>query len=433
MPASPSSHLSLTLTALLLALPALLQLQAADWPQWRGPQRNGSTHETGLLREWPAEGPRLEWTLAHTGAGYGAPAVVGNHLYLLANDGMDNEFVQAHRTDTGERVWRTRIGAVGTNDVRMNFAAARSTPTVRGSLLYALGSNGDIACLEAADGRLRWQKNLREAFGGRPGLWAYAESPLLEGDTVICTPGGPGAALVALAADSGALRWKCATPEDDEAAFASAIALDAAGVRHIVQLLPKGLVGVEAATGRLLWRYPRAVSRFNANIPTPVASGDIVYVASAGTGGGAVRIEARDGSITATELYFENKLPTAIGGIVKVGDQLYGTTGQALLCVEFATGKILWEERALGTASLCAADSRLYLHGENGDVALVEPSPEGYRERGRFTPPGQQPHAQPMEKDWTPPVVAHGRLYLRDRDLLWCYDVRAPRNQAALP
>jgi outer membrane protein assembly factor BamB len=184
------------------------------------------------------------------------------------------------------------------------------------------------------------------------------------------------------------------------------------------------LVGIDAKTGKFLWRYAKPVSRYGANIPSPLASDGIVYAGSAGTGGGAVKLRAKDGGIEAEQLYFEAKLPTAIGGAIKVGDYLYGTTAQALLCVEFATGKVKWEERAIGAASICYADGRLYLHGEDGTVALVEASPDSYRERGRFTPPDQPKRSSGMEKAWVYPVVANGRLYVRDQGMLWSYDVR---------
>jgi hypothetical protein len=148
-------------------------------------------------------------------------------------------------------------------------------------------------------------------------------------------------------------------------------------------------------------------------------------VGVAGTGGGAVRLKPKDGGVEAEPLYFEAKLPTAIGGAVKVGEHLYGTTAQAMLCLDFKTGQVKWEERALGAASLCYAEGRLYLHGENGQVALVEPSAEAYREKGRFAPPDQPKRANAMEKAWAYPVIAHARLYLRDHGMLWCYDLKA--------
>ena len=315
-------------------------VQAADWPQWRGPQRNGVSAETGLLKEWPKEGPKLLWKVGEIGMGYSTPAVVGDRFYLLANEGLDREFVQAHAIKDGSRIWRTPIGKVGPNIIpQMNYDAARSTPTVDGDVLYVLGSDGDLACLEMAAGKIRWQKNLRTDFGGKPGAWAYAESPLIDGNTLVCTPGGADATLVALNKMTGDVIWKCATPEGDDAAFASAIIVEVGGVKQYVQLLQKGLVGVDAKTGKLLWRYAKPVSRYGANIPTPLASGDYIYVGSAGTGGGVVKLKAQDGNVEAQEVYFESKLPTSIGGVVKVGDFLYGTTGEAMLCIEFASGQ----------------------------------------------------------------------------------------------
>jgi outer membrane protein assembly factor BamB len=398
--------------------------QAVDWPQWRGPNRDGISQEKGLLKEWPKEGPKLLWKIAIAGSGYSTPAVVGERLYLLGNDGLEDESVRALSSKDGKQVWLTRLGKVGNPLQKPSFPAARSTPTVDGEFLYALGSDGDLACLEISTGKARWQKSLRSDFGGKPGQWAYSESPLIDGDALICTPGGSEATLVALNKKTGAVLWKCAQPEGDEAAYASAIVVESGGVKQYVQLLQKGLVGVDAKTGKPLWRYAKAVSRYGANIPTPVASDGLIYVGSAGTGGGAVKLKAKEGGVEAEQVYFESKFPTSIGGAVKVGDYLYGTTAQALLCLEFATGTIKWEERALGAASLCYADGRLYLHGENGEVALVEASPESYREKGRFTPAEQPKRSQPMEKAWAFPVVANGKLFIRDHGSLWCYAIK---------
>ncbi|MHC1763475.1 MAG: PQQ-binding-like beta-propeller repeat protein [Verrucomicrobiia bacterium] len=401
---------------------------AEDWPQWRGPERNGISPERGLLQEWPTAGPKLLWRISEAGRGYSTPSVVGDRLYLLGNEGLDNEFVQALSTLDGHRIWSTRLGKVGNPDQDPPFPAARSTPTVDGDFLYALSSEGDLACLESNSGAVRWRKNLRTDFGGKPGTWAYAESPLIDGNRVICTPGGADATIVALNKRTGEIIWKCGLSDGDEAAYASAIIVEVGNVRQYVQLLQKGLVGVEARTGKFLWRFPKATSRYNANIPTPLASGDYVYVASAGTGGGLVKLTTQGEGIKAEQVYFESKLPTAIGGAIKLGDYLYGTTGSSLLCLEFANGNVKWQERSLGAASLCYADRRLYLHGENGEVGLVEPSPEGYREKGRFAPPSQPGKLNDMEKAWAYPVVANGRLYVRDHGTIWCYDVKRGGN-----
>jgi len=402
--------------------------QAEDWPQWRGPKRNGVSSETGLLKEWPKEGPRLIWQAKDIGSGYSTPAVVGERLYLLGNDGLENEFVQALSAADGKRAWSTRLGNVGNPKQQPSFPAARSTPTVEGEFLYALGSDGDLACVEAANGKVRWRKNLRTDFGGKPGTWAYAESPLIDGNALVCTPGGSEATLVALNKTTGEVIWKCALPSGDEAAYASAILIEAGGVKQYVQFLQKGLAGVEAKTGKLLWRYDKIVSKYGANIPTPIAQNGAIYGGGAGTGGGLIKLQAKAGSFEAQQIYFSPKLPTAIGGAIEIGGLLYGTTAQALLCVDFATGAIKWEDRALGAAALCCADGRLYLHGENGEVCLVEPSPDAYKEKGHFTPPDQPKRSSPMEKSWAYPVVANGRLYLRDHGSLWTYDVRGTRK-----
>ncbi len=417
----------LILPALIACSPCLLS--AADYPQWRGPQRNGTSPETNLLQEWPETGPKLLWKITNLGSGYSAPAVSRDRIFVLANEGMENEFVLALSATDGQRLWQTRLGNVGNPKQDPNFPAARSTPTVEGNLLWALGSDGDLACLESATGKITWHRNLRSDFSGKPGTWAYAESPLIDGDLVICTPGGPEATIVALNKKTGETVWKCPLPEAGDAAYASVIRAETGDLKQYVQLLQKGLFGVEARTGWLLWKYAKPTSRFDANIPTPLFSDGCIYVASAGTGAGAVRLEVNSGSVEVRELYFGPRFPTAIGGVVKHGDYLYGTTDQSLVCLEFLTGQVKWQERALGAASICLADNRLYLHGENGDVALVEPSPNSYTLKGRFAPPDQPKKKNQMEKAWAYPVVADGRLYIRDHNVLWCYDVRRTSSQ----
>jgi outer membrane protein assembly factor BamB len=420
---------NLTRCAVLLTLtlwgePA--SLQAGDWPQWRGPLRNGTSAETGLLASWPREGPRQVWKASNAGSGYSTPAVSGSHLYLLGNEGLENESVLAFSAGDGTRTWATRLGNVGNPQQKPHFPGARSTPTIKGDHLFALGSDGDLACLELATGRVVWTRNLRRDFGGKPGTWAYAESPLVDGEHVICTPGGPEATIVSLEARTGNLVWKSSIPDGGDAAYASAIRVDGpgGGAAQYVQQLQKGLVGIDAATGKALWRYGKSVSRYGANIPSPLEADGVVYVAAAGTGGGAVRLRAGAGATDPEELYFSPKLPAAIGGTIKVGGYLYGTTAQTMVCLDFKTGEIKWEDRSVGASSLCHADGRLYLHTEGGEVVLVDPSPEGYREKGRFTPSGAPPRSDAMEKAWAYPVVANGRLYIREHATLWCFALK---------
>jgi outer membrane protein assembly factor BamB len=350
--------------------------------------------------------------------------VVGDRLYMISNRGNDNEFVQALNVNDGQQVWAQRIGKVGNPDQNPPYPGSRSTPTVDGQVLYALGSDGDLVCLEIATGKIIWRKHLREDFGGKYGEWAYAESPLVDGDVLVCTPGGEEATMVALNKVSGEVIWKAQVPGDQEAGYASAIVVNAAGVKQYVQFLEKGLVGVDASTGKFLWQYERT-GQSPANIPTPVARGDLVYSSSGGGGGALVRIVAKDGKIDVEEVYYDRKLPTAIGGSVLLGDYLYGTTRETMVCVEFQTGEIKWtRDRELAPASLCYADGNFYLHGErDGQVALVEATSEQYREHGRFSPPNLPERGN--SKAWTYPVVANGRLYIRDWNRLWCYDVQA--------
>lgn len=405
--------------------PALLlgAVQAADWPQWRGPNRDGTSTETGLLKKWPEGGPKLLWHTKDLGAGYSTPAVVGERLYLINNQGLENELIQACAVADGKKVWSTTLGKVGNPNQSPSYPGARSTPTVDGSVVYALSSDGVLAALDASTGKIRWQKDVRSEFGGQPGKWAYAESPLVDGETLVCTPGGAEAAMVALNKKDGSVIWKSAVPGGDRAAYASVMIAEAGGIKQYVQFLEKGIVGIDARTGKFLWRYDKTAQNSPANIPTPVVADGMIYSATGRGGGGLLKLKGSGEKIEPEEVYFSPKsVPTSIGGAVKVGNYLYGTTDKGLLCLEFATGTVKWEKPALGAASLCYADGRLYLHGENGEVGLVAADPAGYQELGRFTPPDLPERKQ--GKAWAYPVVANGRLYLHDLGHVWAYDVK---------
>jgi outer membrane protein assembly factor BamB len=429
------SRLLLTSVAICLCFSAISVTKSAnitastsDWPQWRGPQRNGISQEKGLLKQWPAEGPKLLWQVNDIGDGYSTPAIVGTRIYLMSNRGMENEFVQALSTQDGKPVWTTRIGNVG-NPQDFLYAKARSTPTVDGEFIYALGSDGDLACLETRSGKIKWQKSLRKEFGGKPGTWAYSESPLVDGDVVVVTPGGAEATMLALNKRTGAVIWKSAIPGGEHAGYASAIVVQASGRKQYVQFLSKGIVGVDAKTGQFLWRYAEVVKGM-AQMVTPVARDGYVYGGAQGVGGGLVRLKSDGGGVAAEQVYFERGLPSSIGGSVLVGEYLYGTSGAGLVAVEFATGKIKWQAECIGRGSVAYADGFLYVHGENGEVALVEATAEAYREKGRFTPSAQPKRNRlgPMpEKAWTYPAIANGRLYIRDIGTLWAYDIKASR------
>ena len=422
--------LCLCFLAVPVTRPASTAASTSDWPQWRGPQRDGVSRDSGLLRQWPAGGPKLLWQVNDIGDGYSTPAVVGTRIYLMSNRGMGNEFVQALSTQDGKPIWTTRVGNVGNPDQNPPYAKARSTPTVDGDFVYALGSDGDLVCLEAKSGKIRWQKNIRREFAGQPGEWAYAESPLVDGGLVVVTPGGAQATMAAVNKRTGATVWKSAVPGGGPAGYASAIVVQGGGRRQYVQLLPKGIVGVDAKTGQFLWRYAEA-AKGPAQYITPIARDGHVYGGALGVGGGLVRLKPDGGGVAAEQVYFARGLPNGIGGAVLVGENLYGTeAGQKLVAAEFATGKVKWQADSIGWASVAYADGHLYLHGINGEVALVEATPEGYREKGRFSPP-----AQPKKKQAGPfpeaafayPVIANGRLYIRDLGTLWAYDIKAGR------
>ena len=401
---------------------------ASDWPQWRGPDRNGVSREVGLLKQWPAGGPKLLWQLSDIGDGYSTPSVAGSRIYVMSNRGLDNEFVLALAVNDGRTIWTTRVGNVGNPNQNPSFPKARSTPTVDGNRIYALGSDGDLVCLEADTGNIRWQKSLRKDFGGQPGEWAYAESPLVDGDVVVVTPGGAQATIVALNKKTGATVWKTAVPGGDPAGYASAIVVNAGGRKQYVQFLSKGIVGVDAKNGEFLWRYKEA-AKGPAQYFTPIARDAYVYGGALGIGGALVQLKPDGAGVGAEQVYFERGLPNGLGGAVLVGDYLYGTdiANGPLVAIEFATGKVKWKADTIGRVSAVYADGLLYLHGLNGDVALIEATPDAYREKGRFTPPDQPRHKkteQYPEQAYAHPVIANGRLYIRDLGTLWAFDIK---------
>jgi outer membrane protein assembly factor BamB len=416
MPVKIVSFLALVST--LLVLPLL----ASDWGQWRGPSRTGVSTEKGLADQWPAGGPRLVWQVKDIGDGYGSATVAGDRVYVLGNEGVENEFVQALDKTNGRQVWRVRIGKVGNPDQSPPYPAARSTPTLDGNLIFAFGSDGDLACLEAASGNIRWKKNVRQEFGGKPGTWAYCESPLVDGEVVMCSPGGLDAPMVAFDKNTGSVIWKAQIPQGDDAGYASAIKLQLGGNKQYVQFLAKGLVGIDAANGQMLWRYDGTGSG-PANMATPVAMENLIYTPGQ-AGSAVVKLTATGSGVQAEEVYRVRGLPNAIGGAVEVGGYLYGTTrNDGLVCADFKTGDVKWKDPSIGMGAVCSADGLLFVFGENGEAALVEATPQAYREKGRFTPADRPEHSNDMEKSWAYPTVANGRLYLRDKGTLWCYDV----------
>ena len=386
----------------------VLAQSAANWPQWRGPNRDGISTETGLLKQWPAEGPPLVWKASGAGGGYSSFAVANGKLYTMGLRG-DREFVVAFDIATGKETWSTPHGSAFRND---RGDGPRGTPTVDGDRVYALGGSGDLTALDARTGKIIWSKNVLTEFGGSNITWGISESPLVLGDKVLVNAGGPGASIVALNKANGSLIWKS---QSDKAGYSSAIPVQVNGTTQVVFFTAERAVGLDAKDGRLLWEYGRPANR-TANVATPIAHGNRVFISSGyGTGGGVIEIKADN---KAQEIWFTRDMRNHHSSSVLIGDYLYGFSESILTAIRFDTGEIAWRDRSVGKGSLVYADGNLYCFSERGVVGLVEATPTGYKEKGRFRiEPG------PLET-WAHPVVAGGRLYLRDQDTIYAYDVR---------
>ena len=391
-----------------------------DWPQWQGPDRTNISHETGLLRQWPKQGPPLVWKVQGLGGGYSTPSVAAGRIFGMGFKNND-EVVWALDESNGKEVWTTRIANA---NPQIGFGEGpRCTPTVDGELLYALGVSGDLACIETATGKVRWHKNLASDFSGQMmSGWGYSESPLIDGEKVLATPGGKKATLVALDKNTGSTIWKASVPQGDGAAYASIIAADVDGQRQYIQFLGHGVVGVAAADGKFLWRYDSPANG-TANCTTAIYHDSSVFGASNyGTGGGLARLTHQGDSTKAEEVYSTKHMQNHHGGIVLVDGYLYGSDGGRLTCLDFATGKVQWDDHHPGKGSIAYAHGQLYYRNEGGKMYLVEANPKKYVEHGQFEQPDRSD-----ANAWPHPVIANGKLYLRDQGVLLCYDVKGEK------
>ena len=425
-----------------LLVPALVVLflphsivKAEDWLQWRGPGRANLSAETGLYSQWGEDGPPLAWMAEGLGSGYASVTVAGDLAYTSGNFD-DSQSALAIDTQTGKVVWKT---AITEGAPKHGFEGSRTTPTIDGDRLYMVSSDGKIVCLNRESGDVLWSRDFSDWGGKMMSGWGFSESPLVDGDWVICTPGGKNGMVVALDKTSGLDVWAAKLPdygdEDgvngkglrDGAGYASVVISNGAGVKQYIQLVGRGLIGVRASDGKLLWRYDR-VSNGTANIPTAIVDGDHVFTSTGyGTGSAYLKLVAdSDGGVSAEEIYwldgkqFQNKH----GGMTLVDGYIYAGHGNGNglpICVNMKTGEIAWgPERAAGSGetSLIYADGRIIMRRQDGVVILLEATPEEYREISTFKPAYQK------GKTWAHPTIANGYLYLREQDKLMCYKLK---------
>ncbi|MBA4015930.1 MAG: polyvinylalcohol dehydrogenase [Pirellula sp.] len=422
--------MSLRAVVAVLLLPVALETSpapAADWSQWRGPARTGISQETGLAKSWPADGPPLAWKITGLGEGFSTPSVAGGKLFVMGNRkakagaeaDVEQEYVLAYDVRTqGKELWATAIGPVRHKGA--GYAGPRSTPTVDGDRLYAIGLNGDLVCLDVRSGEILWRHDFVAEFDGKIPTWGYTESPLVDGPWVVVTPGGGKATFAAFDKLTGKQAW--GSEFGERAGYASIAPAVIDGVKQYVQFMHGAVVGVDARNGVPLWRY-EAPANGTANCSTVLVAGNKVFAASGyGTGGGAADIKKEGDKFAADEAFFTKKMKNHHGGMVLVDGFLYGSDDPGILtCIELATGKDQWQERAPGKCSLIYfAGGQMITRSEKGKLCLVNVSPEKCEVVSEFEQPDRSD-----KPSWPHPVVADGMLYLRDQGTLLVYDVRA--------
>ena len=413
--------------AFLVLLTSVSFAAASDWPQWRGPNRDGLSPETGLLSLWPEDGPPLLWESKGAGRGYSSMSSVGGKVYTvgdtLSTENSEDEYVVCFDGANGKLIWKSKLGHRYEHSNKQ-WESSRSTPTIDGDRLYVLTGNGEIICLKTANGQEVWRKSLPDDFGGKKGdAWGFSESVLIEGDKAICTPGGK-TTMAALDKLTGKVIWTATLPDEPGAGHASIVMSEVNGTRVCVQTTKGFGLGVRASDGKVLWTVGGLGA--TAVIPTPIVDGEFVLLAAGyNIGGMLLRQVLRGDGIDVEKVYSANRaLANKHGGIVRVGDYVYcdkedsGTPG----CVEFKTGKQMWRERGKGTGSMSviAADGHLYLHFADGTIVLAKATPKAYEPVSTF----KVPHAG-IQPGWAHMMLADGKLYIRGEDYIRCYDVKA--------
>jgi outer membrane protein assembly factor BamB len=390
-----------------------------DWPQFHGPNRDNISRETGLLKEWPAQDPNLVWTAKGIGEGFSTVAIVDGLIYTTGNIG-DYTVITALTTD-GQHKWTTRNGPA----YRRDKPGTRSKPTIDSDKLYHENADGDVTCLDAKTGKEIWSLNIIKKFDGRNIRWALSESLLIDGDKLICTPGGKSTGIVALHKDTSRTIWIC-KETDDMPGYASPIVFEYEGLRQIVTLMAQSVVGVNAEAGQLLWKVEHTTP-FDENINTPIYHDGSVFICSRTTGSRRLRLDVNGNRVSVEQIWESKLLDSQHGGLLLLDGYLYGACRSAgngpWVCLDAGTGARMYAEKGIGTGSLTYADGLLYALNHKRTVALVRPNPRNFEIISQFNIPvgGSGP-------TWAHPVVCNGRLYIRHGDFLYCYNISSKRQ-----
>ncbi len=405
----------------LLSLPASATL-AADWPQWRGPDRTNVSKEAGLLDEWPKDGPPLAWKAAGLGDGVVPVSVAGGRVFTTGN--LDNEVVcTALSEKDGKELWTAKLGPAAKETSIMRWLA-QAAPTVDGERVFAVTANGDYVCLAADTGKVIWKKHFTEDFEGKKGSgWGFCDYPLVDGDQLIVCLGGNKNTVAALDKKTGKLIWACPIMGEGSA-HSVLIVAEIDSVKQYVVHLTKGLYGI-STEGKLLWKY-EGLRNGIANTHAPISRGSEVFFANGyNTGHALLKVAKKDETWTAKEVYWA-KQPYVpwLGSPTSLGDHVFVTTTGGLTCLEWKTGNAVWIEEKLGRCMNTIADGKLFVRIQRGNMILAPADVKEWKRTSEFTPP-RPDKGQPA---WTFPVVANGRLYIRDYDTLLCYDVRDPER-----
>lgn len=426
---------ALSRTSIMIATVLIITCSAfaQQWPQWRGSDQTNRSQETGLFKSWSADGPELLWMAQGLGSGYATVSVADDKIFTSGNT-EDAQQIVAYSLE-GKQLWATPITDA---PPKHPYAGSRTTPTFDDGKLYVVSSDGAICCLDAETGSKVWTRKFSEWEGKMMSMWGFSESPLVDDGKVICTPGGSNGMVVALDADSGKEIWACKLPKYGEefgvngkslldgAGYSSAVMTEAGGVRQYVQLVGRGLIGIRADDGKLLWRYIK-VANGTANIPTPIVDGDFIFTSTAyNTGAALLKLSADGEGVSVEEKYWigSKKFQNKLGGMTLVDGHIYcghGNGSGLPICLEMKTGNVKWgplRGEGRGESALIAADGHLIWRRQNGTVILTKVNSEKFDVVASFTPEYQE------DNSWAQPVIANGVLYLREQDKLMAYRLK---------